>query len=188
MSHPENKPVQRDPRNGQVLKGSGSPNPGGRKKAHRAYLRQLLGERGERAYDAILDIAEGRTSFEVLAREPGPNEDLGSAAQIPIVRRVPSIRERLDAWEFLAEQLNGKAPQSIEVEGEITHTHAVVDVTKLAARKLDELERLLDEAAIEGDGEIVDSNAVAVLPSNTRAESAAPDSNAGSSLLALMKG
>lgn len=185
MSDRENKPVQRDPRNGQVLKGSGSPNPGGRKKAHRAYLRQLLGERGERAYDAILDIAEGRTSFEVLAREPGPEEDFASAAQIPIVRKVPSIRERLDAWEFLAEQLNGKAPQSIEVEGEITHTHTMIDPMRLARGKLDELEALLDEAAIEG--EVVESNAVAVLPSSTHAtEEAQP--NAGSSLLALMKG
>lgn len=130
-----------------------SGNPNGRPKGHKAVLRELIGEFGTKAYRGILDIAEGRTSIKVLAREPGPTEDAMSAALIPIVEKVPSIRERLDAWEFLAEALNGKATQAIDLHASV-ETANKTDLGKLDDEALVQLEALLARAST---GDVVDA-------------------------------
>jgi hypothetical protein len=137
-----------------------SGNPAGRPKGHKAVLRELIGEYGHKAYAAILDIAEGRVSIEVLAREPGPTEDSMSAALIPIVKKVPSIRERLDAWEFLAEALNGKATQAIDLHASV-ETASKVDLGKLDDEHLVQLETLLARART---GDVIEGTFEPVVP------------------------
>ncbi len=154
--------ILRDPKTGHLLKGTRALNPGGRPstKANRAILERLIGKGGERAYEAVLDIAEGRTTIETLAREPRPHEDSVAAALIPVVKRAPSIRERLDAWTFLIEQLNGKSPSSLDVsvDGEVRHTSGP-EYRALTDEDLSSLEKLLRraryEAAEEEDGDLV---------------------------------
>lgn len=158
-SDPNSRPiVRRDPRTGQVIKGSAGIG-GGRRKSHKNYLKGLLGDHGERAYDIALDIAEGRLTFEQLTRKPGAGEDAVSASLIPTVKVVPSIRERLDAAIFLAEQLNGKATVSVDVEH--THTTEGRDYSRLDDGQLETLERLLSEADADVvEGELVPPTAL----------------------------
>lgn len=155
--------IKRDPRTGALLKGTAAINPGGRKKAFRTYLKELIGERGEKAYDGILAIAQGKTTIRALAREPGPNEDAHSAAMIPVVTKVPSIRERLDAWIFLTEQLNGKATQGIEMDLNINDATSP-KLDEFTDDELDQFERFLERAIPEPepvDAEIVTEDAPA---------------------------
>jgi hypothetical protein len=154
VSDDEPKPVKRDPRTGKLLPGTRGI--GRRHKLHRTYLKELIGERGEKAYDAILSIAQGRTTFSALAREPGPNEDAHSVSMIPVVTKCPSIRERLDAWTFLTEQLNGKATVGIEMD--VTHTDATsANLDAFTDAELDQFERFLERATPdETDAEVVD--------------------------------
>lgn len=137
-----------------------SGNPNGRPKGHKAVLRELIGEFGTKAYRGILDIAEGRTTIKVLAREPGPTEDSMSAALIPIIEKVPSIRERLDAWEFLAEALNGKATQAIDLHASV-ETANKVDLGKLSEERLALLESVLSEAST---GDVIEGTFEPVVP------------------------
>jgi hypothetical protein len=158
----ESKPVRRDPRTGHILPGSGGINPrGSRRKGHRKYLAQLIGEHGEAAYDGILRIAQGLETYETLAREPGPDEDIASVALIPHVRKVPTIRERLDAWQILAEHLNGKPAVEIDVTHNLGETKPR-DYSKLSDGELEQLERML--AAAETQPQIVEGEIVSVSP------------------------
>lgn len=133
-------------------KGAPSPNPWGRaapSRTHRAYLRKLIGDKGEIAFDLLWSIARGELSFETLSREPGPNEDTISAALIPKVRIVPSIRERMDAAEILLAHLVGKPVSAVEVEAHVAHEHRIGsarDLSKLADADLAQLEALLSKA------------------------------------------
>jgi hypothetical protein len=153
------RPPVRDRRTGHLLPGGGSLNPlgAGIRKTHRAVLERLIGENGERAYEGILAIAEGRISLEVLSREPKPHEDSVSVALIPTVRRVPSIRERLDAWEFLAEQLNGKAVSSIDLTARVDAAPPQRDYARLTDEELAAAERALRKAV---RGDVVDAEIV----------------------------
>lgn len=163
---PYNPGIKRDPKTGALLKGSAPINPGGRKKAHRTYLKQLIGERGEKAYDGILAVAEGRTTIRALAREPGPSEDAHSVALIPIVTKVPSVRERLDAWIFLVEQLNGKATVGIEMDLHV-HDATAPKLDEFSDAELEQFERFLERAIPPEDAEIVTEPEPAALPADT---------------------
>lgn len=161
----ESKPVLRDPRTGHLLPGTRGINPrGSRRKGHRKYLADLIGEHGELAYDGILRIAQGLETYETLSREPGPDEDIASVALIPKVRKVPSIRERLDAWQILAEHLNGKPAVEIDVSHTV-NTEPRRDYSKLSDAELEQLERMLAAAEtnppqiVEGEIVSVTSNA-----------------------------
>lgn len=144
----------RDPQTGALRPGGRSLNPSGRRKAHRNYLKQLIGEHGEKAYDYLAAVMNGEIAIDVLAREPGPHEDAMSAALIPVVRKVPTIRERMDAAQILAEHLNGKP--AVSIEADVTHEHSHrVDVRRLSDADLERLESLLAAAEV-AEGEIVD--------------------------------
>lgn len=159
MVTPQNSRVPtRDPRTGHLLPGARL-NPGGRpaKKAFRAELKRLIGEHGEVAALGILDIAEGRTTIEQLVRKPYPHEDTASVALIPKVVIQPSIRERLDAYAFLYEQLNGKATVDVEVAHE--HSVSVRDYSKLSDTELASLEAALAKAELPS-GDVVEGEVV----------------------------
>jgi hypothetical protein len=83
-----------------------SGNPGGRPRMFRNYLRELVGEYGEAAYDIIWEIARGeRKGKRYIPTRNGVEE----------VDAPPSISEQLGAAQFLAEQLNGKSASSLEM-------------------------------------------------------------------------
>jgi hypothetical protein len=166
--------VRRDAK-GRLLPGS-APVPGtGRPRQHRSYLRELIGQRGEKAYDGILAVAEGRLTFSRLVREPHAYEDAHAVTLIPTVKVVPSIRERMDAWTFLAEQLNGKS--SIEVHVEHTEKGAP-DYAELSDDELAQLERSLAKVrrqvaslGEEVEGELLeDAEPRALASSNTSSQ------------------
>jgi hypothetical protein len=160
----ESKP-KRDPRTGQILPGGPSLNPrGSRRKGHRKYLAQLIGESGELAYDGILRIAQGLETFETLAREPGPDEDIASVALIPKVRKFPSIRERLDAWQILAEHLNGKPSVDVDVTHHAGEPVGARDYSKLSDAELEQLERFLTMTEGARAPEVVEGEIVNVTP------------------------
>lgn len=150
---------RRDPRTGHLLPGGAALNPGGRpgRKAFRAELRRLIGDLGEVAAKGILDIAEGRTCVETLVRKPYPHEDTTQVALIAKVDVYPSIRERLDAYEFLFEQLNGKATVDVEVAHE--HNVSVRDYSKLSDTELAALEAALAKAELPS-GQVVEGEVV----------------------------
>ncbi len=133
-----------------------SGNPGGRKHAFRGYLKQLLGEHGEKGYDAILAMCKGEATVDV--------EKVDEYGQKSIEKRAASHRERLDGWIFLVEQLNGKSVSSLDVSAEITHrVESVRDYSKVTDDELTALERTL--AKMEAtDAEFTEGQAVAVLP------------------------
>jgi hypothetical protein len=81
----------------------------------RDYLARIIGNHGERAYDGILAIAEGRASFQKLVRNPQAHESAHDVALIPTVTVQPTIKERYEAYKFLAESLNGSPTKSIDV-------------------------------------------------------------------------
>ena len=84
-----------------------SGNPSGRPIAYREYLRELIGKRGEKAFDIIWAIAKGtRTSKQWMSAEGGPVE----------VEQLPSIKEQMGAALALAEHLNGKPVQAMDLE------------------------------------------------------------------------
>lgn len=150
---------KRDPKTGRLLPGHGPLNPSGaRVKGHREHLRKLLGENGEKAFDLVWQVANGELAFETLARKPGPNEDAVSAALIPKVLVVPTVRERLDAVQWLAEHLVGKAPAELHVESHSTHAHTVTvrDFSRLSDEQLAQLEAGL-VAALPPPSDVVDA-------------------------------
>jgi hypothetical protein len=131
-----------------------SGNPAGRPKGHKAVLRGLIGEHGQKGYELIWKIANGELSFQKLVRDPGPAEDAASAATlIPLVTVVPTIRERLDAAEFLIEQLNGKATATLDVNTTIETSHKF-DLSRLDDKRLALLEQTL---AVASTGDVVDA-------------------------------
>lgn len=173
MSFQNNRPIIRDRRTGQIQKGSAGLPGAGRpnRRASRKILEELIGEGGEKAYRAILDIAEGKISIETLAREPKPHEDSISVSMIPTVRKVPSIRERLDAWTILAEHLNGKPPSSLDITvDDAREPERRPNYRTLSDADLSNLEQLLTKAKgateEEIDAEIVIEQPPA-LPADT---------------------
>lgn len=91
-----------------------SGNPSGRPKAHRDYLRKLLGENGEKAFDMLWDVATQKPPTREELRERQRLEAEGE--DLPVLQ-VPSIRERMDAARVLLEYLVGKPAQELEVTG-----------------------------------------------------------------------
>lgn len=177
MSFQNNKPILRDRRTGQILKGSGGVPGAGRpnRRASRRILEELIGEGGEKAYKAILDIAEGRTSIEVLAREPKPHEDSISVSMIPTVRKVPSIRERLDAWTILAEHLNGKPPSSLDITvDDQREPERRPNYRTLSDADLSNLEQLLTKAKGATEEELIEGEIVEPLVPNVGSPPALP--------------
>ena len=134
-----------------------------RARNYRETLTKLIGEHGELAYEGILAIAEGRTTIRKLARDPGPHEDRESVALIPTIEVQPKIRERLAAWIFLAESLNGKP----RVEVDVKHRNAGVEsikVERLSDGDLGQLETLLRLAAENRISPTVEAEIVDALP------------------------
>lgn len=149
----------RDPKTGQLLKGS-LLNPSGRNGSRRPLwnlLDQLLGDQGAEAYIFAANVMRGQVS--VPARKPHPGEDAASVALIPNIG--PTVRERLDAAVWLAEQRNGRAPSStsIDVQGSIALPVVRLDPGKLTDAELEHMEALalkaLDSGAETVDGEII---------------------------------
>lgn len=84
-----------------------SGNPTGRPLSYRNYVRKLVGEHGEKAFDILWEIAQGqRKTTKWLSQEGGPVE----------VGVKPSIKEQHDAAIALAEHLNGRPTQAMELE------------------------------------------------------------------------
>lgn len=158
----------RDPITGQLKKGSRL-NPSGRSGSRAplwALLDQLLGENATEAYIFAANVMRGQV--QVPARKPHPGEDAASVALIPSIG--PSVRERLDAAVWLAEQRNGKAPSSasIDVQGAIALPVVRIDPGKLTDEELERLEALALKALDSGgnvvDGEIVHSETTTYEP------------------------
>lgn len=88
-----------------------SGNPGGRPKAHRDYLRTLIGENGEKALDIFWAMASFTPpSKQDLQRMREDGEELE-------LRYIPTVRERMDAARILFEYLVGKPAQELEITG-----------------------------------------------------------------------
>lgn len=159
MSKPDQR-VVRDPRTGQIQKGSRL-NPSGRTGSRAPLwnmLDQMLGENAIEAFVFAANVMRGNVS--APARKPAPGEDAASAALIPLVG--PTVRERLDAAQWLAEQRNGRAPAStsIELAATVEIPGARVDPSKLTDQELEAFESLALKALDTGevvDGEIVES-------------------------------
>jgi hypothetical protein len=116
------------------------------RKGLREYLDLFLGENANEAVFFAVKVMRGEITGP--ARRPGPGEDRGSVAMIPEVG--PTIRERLDAAQWLAEMRNGKAPTSaaIDLSGEVNHTvRAAVDLGRLSSEQLDAAEKILTAAS-----------------------------------------
>lgn len=137
-----------------------SGNPAGRPKGHKAVLRELIGEHGVEAYRQIKRIADGELTFEKLAREPTAQEDIASAALIPLVRVVPTVRERLDAWTFLVEQLNGKSTAHVDLHAKVEN-ETRFDFSRVPDALLAQIERGL---VVASEGEVVDAEFTTECP------------------------
>jgi hypothetical protein len=145
-------------------------NRGGRPKKHRKLLEELIGEGGEEGYRELKRIAQGQVSYKKLVREPSPHEDSLSAAHIPYVEVFPDWKLRAEIWMFLVEQLNGKAPSSLEVSGTVTHEHEHnLSEETLSKMPTEQLERLAGHfAAIEAEFAVAEGEEAApALPSHT---------------------
>jgi hypothetical protein len=118
----------------------------------------MLGANAIEAYVFAAQVMRGQVS--APARKPVPGEDAASVALIPLVG--PTIRERLDAAQWLAEQRNGRAPAStsIELAATVEIPGARVDPAKLSDQELEVFEALALKALDTGeevDGEVVDA-------------------------------
>ena len=160
MSPPDQRAI-RDPRTGMLQKGSRL-NPSGRTGSRAPLWRmldQMLGENAIEAFVFAANVMRGNVS--APARKPAPGEDVSSAALIPMVG--PTVRERLDAAQWLAEQRNGRAPasSSIELTATIDLPGVRVDPSKLTDQELEAFESLALKAldtGEESEGEIVEGS------------------------------
>ena len=126
----------------------------------RRVLAELLGEHGEVAYAGVKEIAEGKTTFEQFMRASGPEEDAHAIALIPRVIVQPTIRERLEAWKWLAEQQNGKAAVTVRAEVK-QEPPPPPDYDALSDEELLQLEAMLakvvkDQEQNTVDGELIE--------------------------------
>jgi hypothetical protein len=150
----------RDPVTGHLKKGSRL-NPSGRNGSRSPLwnmLDQMLGDNAVECYVFAANVMRGTASGP--ARKPAPGEDVSSAALIPLV--PPTIRERLDAAQWLAEQRNGRAPSttSLELSGSLELPNVRINPEKLTDDELERLEALTLKALETGetvDGEFVES-------------------------------
>lgn len=113
-----------------------------------ALLDTLVGKHATEAYETAIKIMRGEITQKV--REPGPGEDAVSYALVPTV--APKIRERLDAAIWLAEQRNGKAKASIDLDVDTEVRHVTFDPSKLSDEELkvaEEIARKSAESVIE---------------------------------------
>ena len=160
MSRPDQR-IIRDPRTGQIQKGSRL-NPSGRTGSRSPMwnmLDQMLGENAIECYVFAANVMRGQVS--APARKPAPGEDSSSAALIPLIG--PTIRERLDAALWLAEQRNGRAPSSTSVEltANVNMPLARLDPSRLTDAELEQFETLALKAVThDAEGEIVDAEIV----------------------------
>lgn len=122
------------------------------------WLDQLLGDNAIETYLFAIQVMRGQVSGP--ARKPAQGEDAASVSLIPTVG--PTIRERLDAAQWLAEQRNGKSAQAAQVEitGDLNVTETrSVDLDRLTDEELAFMERIqrkLEPAA----GETVEGESV----------------------------
>ena len=149
-------PPPRDSK-GRLLPGSASLNPQGRpkRKALEHYLDMRLGIGAVEAYDLAIKVMRGEIS--APARRPGPHEDAASASMIPLV--PPTIKERVEAAQWLAEQRNGKAPASVDIEVDDGPRRRMRDLSKLTDAELEAAETLLAKAEIV-EGELVSARSL----------------------------
>lgn len=108
-----------------------------------------LGDGGEEALDFIVEVFRGNATGP--SRKPSPGEDLASfASTVPQVG--PTIRERLDAAMWLQEQRNGKARQSMEIEGQGVVAIIPVDLSAYNDQELEIAELLLTKGQQKDPG------------------------------------
>jgi hypothetical protein len=116
-------------------------------------LDRMLGDFAIETY--VLATAVMRGQIQAPARKPVSGEDAASAALIPIIG--PTIRERLDAAIWLAEQRNGKSRISTDIE--ITGSVGVamhLDPSTLTDAELEFLERIGQKALEPPQKAIID--------------------------------
>lgn len=109
-----------------------------------AAMDQFMGADGVHAIELLWKIANGQIT--VPMRAPGPNEDSASAALIP--HTLPTVKERMEAVQFLFNHRYGRAPASVvlEVNEQARIPAQALDLSKLSNEKLDLLESLYREA------------------------------------------
>lgn len=88
-----------------------SGNPGGRPKNHRAFLQKLTGDNGEKGWELAWEIAQGKVMTKRYVF-------MGLQAGSVEVEEPPSIKVRLEALQFILDHQCGRAPQSVEIQGE----------------------------------------------------------------------
>ncbi len=120
----------------------------------RARLNALIdlkcGDGGEEALDFIVEVMRGKATGP--ARKPNPGEDVQSfASTVPQVG--PTIRERLDAAQWIQEQRNGKARQGMELEGAVGVVAVPVNLGAYEDQELEIMEVLLTKGSNGAPGE-----------------------------------
>lgn len=99
-----------------------------------------LGDGGEEALDLV--VATMRGELVCPARKPSPGEDaLTYASTVPMVG--PTVRERLEAAQWLLEHRNGRPRQTLEVEGQGAIVAVPVNLSAFSDQELEIAELLL---------------------------------------------
>ncbi len=107
-----------------------------------------LGDGGEEALDLVIAVMRGEIVSP--ARRPGPGEDaLSYANTVPLV--APTVRERLDAAQWLSEHRNGKPRQTLDVEGQGVIVAVPVNLSRYSDQELEIAELLLTKGAADAD-------------------------------------
>jgi hypothetical protein len=127
-------------------------NAGGRPKGLREYIRNQTGENGEKLYEILWDIAQGKMTVEKSVLPPkelrhlASEQDLGDWTEIT----EPTIRERMDAALALMAYGHGKPTEHVQLEASVTTTHKI-DLATLTDEELEVLERVQVRALPAGE-------------------------------------
>lgn len=142
MTRAKNDPIERRTSNGEIRYPRGRAS----KTILWRTLDRMLGDSAMEAYIFATAVMRGQVA--APARKPAQGEDAASVALIPLVG--PTIRERLDAAIWLAEQRNGKAVSSTEIDlraGLEVEALPTLRVEALSDQALKEIERAALEPA-----------------------------------------
>lgn len=150
---------------GRLLPGTATLNPSGRAQTYRTAIRRLTGAQGDRIWEVLADIMEGRPWVPML-----PDGRAGPP-------QIPTTADRLKAALELRDSLIGKPVASTDV---VASERAAGEAADLAALSDAELERQARAWLQRASGKVEEAEIIPQLPEE------APKHDAPTGVLALL--